>query len=191
MLSILHSDKYEETVKYSKFISFIFKVYSREEALKKINALKEKYPDASHYCFGYVIDNDIKSSDDGEPSKTAGSPILRQIIEKRLNYVLIVVIRFFGGVKLGVGPLTRTYAKMAREVIRKENIVSLIKGYEIRITFNYDVGRDIDYILANSRILGKEYGESIVYHALVSEDILNKLKKYKIEIIGEKYIEKE
>ena len=114
MLSIKDNDKYEEIIKYSKFISFIFRVYSKNEVNDYIDKIKKEYPNATHYCYGYVIDNDIKSSDDGEPSRTAGAPILNQITGNNLNYTLIIVVRYFGGIKLGVGPLTRAYGKVAR-----------------------------------------------------------------------------
>ncbi|MGN1342268.1 MAG: IMPACT family protein [Bacilli bacterium] len=191
MLSIKNSNKYEETIKYSKFISLIFRVYNEEEVKKIINDIKKEYPSATHYCYAYIIENNIKSSDDGEPSKTAGIPILNQILGNNLNYTLIVVIRYFGGIKLGTGLLTRTYAKVAKEVITKDNIIELVKGYNIDITFNYDNTKDIDYILSNSKIISKIYNNDITYNALVTEETLNKLNNYKVIINNETYIEKE
>lgn len=191
LLSIKNSNKYEETIKYSKFISLIFRVYNEEEVKKIINNIKKEYPSATHYCYAYIIENNIKSSDDGEPSKTAGIPILNQIIGHNLNYTLIVVIRYFGGIKLGTGLLTRTYSKVAREVIQKDNIITLIKGYNITIKFNYENIKDIDYILLNSRIISKEYNNKITYNVLVTEETLNKLNNYKVIINNETYIEKE
>ena len=191
LLSIKNSNKYEETIKYSKFISLIFRVYNEEEVKKRINNIKKEYPSATHYCYAYIIENNIKSSDDGEPSKTAGIPILNQIIGHNLNYTLIVVIRYFGGIKLGTGLLTRTYSKVAREVIQKDNIITLIKGYNITIKFNYENIKDIDYILLNSRIISKEYNNNITYNVLVTEETLNKLNNYKVIINNETYIEKE
>ena len=191
MFSIKNNDKYEEIIKYSKFISLIFRVYSKEEVNKILNKIKKEYPNATHYCYGYVIDNDIKSSDDGEPSKTAGIPILNQILNNHLNYTLIIVIRYFGGVKLGAGPLTRSYAKVARNVINKNNIVTLEKGYNININFNYNDIKDVEYILGNSKIINKTFDNDIVYNAYVNNETLNKLSKYKIIINKEIYIEKE
>lgn len=191
MLSIKNNDKYEEVIKYSKFISFIFRVYSKTEVNNYLDKIKEEYQGATHYCYGYVIDNDIKSSDDGEPSKTAGSPILNQITSNNLNYILIIVVRYFGGVKLGVGPLTRAYAKVAREVIKENNIITLVKGYDILITFNYNNIKDIDYILKDSHIINKVFDNSITYNALVTSDTLNKLNNYNTKINKEIYIEKE
>ena len=175
MLSIKDNDKYEEIIKYSKFISFIFRVYSKNEVNDYIDKIKKEYPNATHYCYGYVIDNDIKSSDDGEPSRTAGA----------------IVVRYFGGVKLGVGPLTRAYGKVAREVIRDNNIITLVKGYDIMITFGYSDIKDIDYILRDSHIISKVFEDNIIYNVLVTSDVLDKLGNYNIKINKDIYIEKE
>lgn len=191
MFSIKNNDRYEDIIKYSKFISLIFRVYSKEEVTTTLNKIKKEYPNATHYCYGYVIDNDIKSSDDGEPSKTAGLPILNQILSNHLNYTLIIVIRYFGGVKLGTGPLTRAYAKVARNVINKNNIVTLEKGYNININFNYNDIKDVEHILGNSKIIDKTFDNDIVYNVYVNNETLNKLSKYKIIINKEIYIEKE
>ena len=190
MYSIKNNNKYEETIKYSKFISLIYKVYTKEEVKEYLNKAKESYPSATHYCYGYVIDNDIKSSDDNEPSKTAGIPILNQIINNKLNYTLIIVVRYFGGVKLGVGPLTRAYAKVAREVITPNNIITLTKGYDINIIFTYNDIKNIDYLLKDSHIINKTFKDNITYNVIVSEDILNKLINYNITINKETYIGK-
>ena len=191
MLSIKDNDKYEEIIKYSKFISFIFRVYSKNEVNDYIDKIKKEYPNATHYCYGYVIDNDIKSSDDGEPSRTAGAPILNQITGNNLNYTLIIVVRYFGGVKLGVGPLTRAYGKVAREVIRDNNIITLVRGYDIMITFGYSDIKDIDYILRDSHIISKVFEDNIIYNVLVTSDVLDKLGNYNIKINKDIYIEKE
>lgn len=190
MLSIKNNDKYEEIIKNSKFISLIYRVYNKEEVTNYLEKVQKLYPNATHYCFAYIIDNDIKSSDDGEPSKTAGLPILKQIEGHNLNYTLIIVIRYFGGIKLGTGLLTRTYSKMAKEVIKKDNIISLVKGYDITVTFNYNDLKDINYILNNSIIISKDFDNNITYHTYITIDILNKLSKYQININKEIYIEK-
>ena len=189
LLSIKNNDKYELIVKGSKFISLIYRVYSTREVKDILEKIKKEYPNATHYCFGYVIDNDIKSSDDREPSKTAGLPILNQITSSNLNYTLIVVVRYFGGTKLGTGLLTRTYAEVARKVINKDNIISLVKGYNITITFDYNSIKDIDYILGSSKVLSKSFDHIITYNVLVTKEILDRLSNYNIIINNEVYIE--
>ena len=190
MLSIKSSDKYELIIKNSKFISLIFRVYSKKEVNNILDNIKKEYPNATHYCYGYVIDSDIRANDDNEPSGTAGYPILNQITSNNLNYTLIVVVRYFGGIKLGVGSLTRTYAKVSREVIRDNNIIELEKSYDINIVFNYNDIKGIDYILSNSKIITKIFDKNIIYNVYVNKNILDKLSKYDITINKEIYIEK-
>lgn len=191
MFSIKNNDKYELIIKNSKFISLIFRVYNKDEVNDILDSIKKGYPNATHYCYGYVIDSDIRANDDNEPSGTAGYPILNQITSNDLNYTLIVVARYFGGIKLGVGPLTRTYAKVAREVIRDNNIIELEKGYDIDIIFNYNDIKDIDYILGNSKVINKSFDENITYNVYVNKSVLDKLSKYNTIINKEIYIEKE
>lgn len=191
MFSIKNNDKYELIIKNSKFISLIFRVYNKYEVNDILDSIKKEYPNATHYCYGYVIDSDVRANDDNEPSGTAGYPILNQITSNNLNYTLIVVIRYFGGIKLGAGPLTRTYAKVAREVIRDNNIIELEKGYDIDIIFNYNDIKDVDYILGNSKVIDKSFNENIIYNVYVNKSVLDKLSKYNTIINKEIYIEKE
>lgn len=191
MFSIRDNDKFEMVIKNSKFISLIFRVYSKDDVNNILNSVKDEYQGATHYCYGYVIDSDIRANDDNEPSGTAGYPILNQITSNNLNYTLIVVVRYFGGIKLGSGPLARTYAKVARNVINNNNIVMLEKGYDISINFNYNDIKDIDYILGNCKIINKFFDNDITYNVYVNNDTLNKLSKYNVTINRDMYIEKE
>lgn len=191
MFSIKNNDKYELIIKNSKFISLIFRVYNKDEVNDILDSIKKEYPNATHYCYGYVIDSDIRANDDNEPSGTAGYPILNQITSNSLNYTLLVVVRYFGGIKLGAGLLTRTYAKVAREVISDNNIIELEKGYDIDIIFNYNDIKDIDYILGNSKVIYKSFDENITYNVYVNKSVLDKLSKYNTIINKEIYIEKE
>ncbi|MGM9876444.1 MAG: IMPACT family protein [Bacilli bacterium] len=191
MFSIRDNDKFEMVIKNSKFISLIFRVYSKDDVNNILNSVKNEYQGATHYCYGYVIDSDIRANDDNEPSGTAGYPILNQITSNNLNYTLIVVVRYFGGIKLGAGPLTRAYAKVARNVINSNNIVMLEKGYDISINFNYNDIKDIDYILGNCKIINKSFDNDITYNVYVNNDTLNKLSKYNVTVNKEIYIEKE
>ena len=190
MFSIKSNNRYEYIIKNSKFISLIFRVYSKDEVNNYLEKAKKEYADATHYCYGYVIDNEIKMSDDGEPSGTAGNPILKQIQSNNLNYTLIIVVRYFGGIKLGAGPLTRTYAKVARDVIDKDNIIELVKGYDIDITFNYSDIKNIDYLLSNSKIINKIFDNNVTYSVYVTRDILDLLSNYNVKMKKEIFIEK-
>ena len=109
----------EIIIKKSKFIAKLYNINDVSEVETIINDLKKEYKKATHFCFAYSINGQEKAFDDGEPSHTAGLPILNVIHMKNLNNILIVVVRYFGGVKLGAGPLTRAYSKSASEIIKK------------------------------------------------------------------------
>lgn len=106
-------------IKKSKFIAYYYEVYSKEEADTILDNLKKEHKKARHIPYAYKIDNIIKKSDDKEPANTAGTPIYNLIMQNNLNNVLICVVRYFGGIKLGAGPLMRAYLKSANEVIKK------------------------------------------------------------------------
>ena len=109
----------EIIIKKSRFIAKLYNINDVSEVETIINDLKKEYKKATHFCFAYSINGQEKAFDDGEPSQTAGLPILNVIHMKNLNNILIVVVRYFGGVKLGAGPLTRAYSKSASEIIKK------------------------------------------------------------------------
>lgn len=100
-------------VKKSKFYSQAYSVQSKEEIEKILEDLQKEHKKATHICYAYVLPNTAKFCDDGEPSGTAGRPIFNVLEKKKLQNTLIVVIRYFGGVKLGAGGLTRAYSKSA------------------------------------------------------------------------------
>jgi uncharacterized YigZ family protein len=112
--------------KGSKFIAFAYSIASEEEMKEKLHELKKKYFDASHYCFAFVLGADkakYRAFDDGEPNHSAGDPILGQIRAKNLTNVLVAVVRYFGGTKLGVSGLITAYKLAAEEVLNKAKIV--------------------------------------------------------------------
>lgn len=118
----------ELVVKKSRFIAWAAPVKSRDEALRLINEARQSYPDARHHCWAYVIGDPGAAStaamnDDGEPSGTAGRPILNVLQHKAIGDVAVVVIRYFGGVKLGAGGLVRAYAGATEQVLREIDLV--------------------------------------------------------------------
>ena len=110
---------YTLEIKKSKFIAYYFEVYTKEEVINVLNDLKKEHKKAKHIPYAYKIDNDIKKTDDKEPSGTSGMPILNIIEKNNLNHTLIAVVRYFGGIKLGAGGLIRAYSNAAKEVIKK------------------------------------------------------------------------
>lgn len=110
---------YTLEIKKSKFIAYYYEVQTKEEAINILNDLKKEHKKARHIPYAYKIDNDIKKSDDKEPSGTSGMPILNIIEKNNLNHILIAVVRYFGGINLGAGGLIRAYSNAAKEVIKK------------------------------------------------------------------------
>ena len=126
--------------KRSQFIANIFYVESAQEAMEKIKEIRKKYYDARHHCYAYVVQEETlvkKASDDGEPSGTAGSPILNVIEKNGLTNVLIVVTRYFGGILLGAGGLVRAYTGAATEAIKTSEIVAQEAGLVALVTVAY------------------------------------------------------
>ena len=118
--------------KRSKFLAFAYPVEKEADIKEIIAILKKKYHDASHHCYAYILGTDksiFRMNDDGEPSGTAGHPIRGQLLSKGLTNVLVVVVRYFGGVKLGTGGLRAAYKLSAKEVL--ENAVIIEK----KVTF--------------------------------------------------------
>lgn len=109
----------------SKFISLLIPLTSKEEYKDKLLEVKKIYPNATHYCYAFNFKGYAKASDDNEPQGTAGKPILRVLQLKNIDNGLLVVIRYFGGIKLGASKLLRTYVKASSEVI---NLISKERG---------------------------------------------------------------
>ena len=140
--TISNNSEAEIIEKKSKFIAHIFYVESIEEAEKYLKATRKKYHDARHNCFAYAIETidggiAVKYNDDGEPAGTAGSPILKILLEKGITNVLVVVTRYFGGILLGTGGLVRAYTKTTLEALNKVEIIKKEKGCEIELEIEY------------------------------------------------------
>lgn len=133
--AILYKDK------GSKFIGYLFHVTSEEEVKDSLEQVKKKYHDARHWCYAYRLDFDgvrYRVNDDGEPSNTAGQPIYGQLLAFGVTNVLIVVVRYFGGVKLGVGGLIKAYRTCAEQTLQEAEIIEKIIKKELVITSSYE-----------------------------------------------------
>ncbi len=162
-------------IKNSKFICLLYKIQTKEEINILLEQAHQEYPNATHYCYAYILDNQKLATDDGEPANTAGIPILQVLEKNRLNYVLCIVVRYFGKIKLGAGGLVRAYTKSVVECL-KEHIIELKEGFYISITFDYNVLKKVDYILKENSILKKSFQEKITYHLYTTTDIIEALK---------------
>ena len=169
MFTIKNDLNGELIVNKSRFITYVYKVNNILEVNEKIDELKVKYKDATHYCYSYIIDNIKRFNDDGEPSHTAGMPILNVLESKNLNYVLAVVIRYFGGIKLGAGGLVRAYTNAVSSTISNEFIIPIKKMLTKRIMFDYSYINKINYILKENKITYKEFDKDVIYEFTYEE----------------------
>ena len=166
----------EIIIKNSKFICIIHKIYNINDIDLYLKKVKDLYKDATHYCYAYIINDNKKFSDDGEPSGTAGSPIMQVLEKNNLNYVICIVIRYFGGIKLGSGGLIRAYSKSVIECLKLSNIKELINGYNVDIIFNYNYINTVNYLLKECNILNKEFNDNITYNLNIDNNLYNQLK---------------
>ena len=168
--------------KKSRFIANLFYVETPQEAENKIKQIKKKYYDAKHNCFAYITlnENEIqkKCSDDGEPSGTAGAPML-EILEKQSIYnVVVIVTRYFGGILLGTGGLVRAYSDSLKEAIKKSTLVEQEPGYEAEIKLPYADFEKFKYYCNknNINIINSEYSDFIICKIEVNDAEKNRLE---------------
>ena len=183
-------------VEKSKFITYFYPCDNKSEAERIISEVRSLHPDATHVCYGYIIYDEsliYKSSDDGEPSQTAGAPILNVLKKNALTNVICLVVRYFGGIKLGAGGLTRTYSNAASNCLIKCNIVNLIDAYSFEIRFAYDKTKIIDKILDNEKyvIIDKQYDLNVTYKIQVLDEASIDLLKDKISYLNVEFSNKQ
>ena len=146
----------------SRFIAFAFPIVNANEFKEKLDSVKKQHPRATHHCFAYRLGTDqdkYRVSDDGEPSGTAGRPILGQIDSNQLTDVLVIVVRYFGGTLLGVGGLINAYKTAASLVLQSAQIVQKQVYIRYRLDFDYTLINDI-------MIIGKQFDCVIVQRAI-------------------------
>lgn len=204
-VTILKNETAEITEKKSKFIANLFYVENTKEIEEKIKEIKKKYYDARHSCIAYrVIENNQvveKSSDDGEPSGTAGSPMLNILKKNNLCNVLIVVTRYFGGILLGTGGLVRAYSEATQRAIEKSTLISRIEGIELEVKLDYANLEIFKYYCKNNNIniTNIKYLDDILLNIEMEKnrkntflkEIENKMLKIKgLQVIREKHVNK-
>jgi len=180
----------EIIINKSRFICLTYNVSDINEVDYKLQEVKIKYKDATHYCYAYIVGGMEKANDDGEPSGTAGVPILNVLQKEQLQNVLCIVVRYFGGIKLGTGGLVRAYSKACKEGLI---ITSLEKGYLLEISFEYNKIKDIEYLIGDSKIISKNFDMLPTFKIKITldkyEQIIDKLKYISsVKIIEEIYI---
>ena len=171
----------EITEKKSKFIANIIKVNSRQNAEDEINKIKKIYHDARHNCVAYrVIEDDMiieKSSDDGEPSGTAGGPMLNILQKNNLCNVAVIVTRYFGGILLGTGGLVRAYSDATMMAIEKSEKIEMVLGIVMMARVDYSEYEKFKYYCQKNqiRVENSQYGEDIVCNISLENKVKDKL----------------
>ena len=180
-LSIHSNQSYSFIINKSEFIGHAFYVESVDEAEKYISEIRDKYKDATHNCFAYIIGVDKliqKYSDDGEPSGTAGIPMLEVLRKKDLTNCLVISTRYFGGILLGAGGLVRAYTKSTVGALEESIIVKKELFYNIDIILDYVFWGKIENILKNFglEIINIEYLEQVKINLSVKKENFKRLK---------------
>lgn len=168
--------------KKSRFIATVCPVNTEEDAINFIEKTKKKYWDARHNCHAFVIGerNEMsRCSDDGEPSGTAGKPMLDVLLGQGLHNVCVVVTRYFGGTLLGTGGLVRAYSKAVQEGISNSLVIKKILSCKMKIYTDYNGIGKIQYIIGKSQAItaGTEYTDKVTVEILIKKELLNTLCK--------------
>ncbi|CDC42369.1 putative YigZ family protein [Firmicutes bacterium CAG:449] len=177
----------EIIIEKSKFIGIIKPLNNKDDVKNILNEIKKKYPKATHYCYGYIVNGLQKSNDDGEPSSTAGKPILETLLKNDLFNVILIVVRYFGGIKLGAGGLTRAYVDSASQTIKKSILLTKKEVEIYKINTSYELNDVLNrYLIKKSIIvIDVQYLENIEYTISCEKLDIDDLKNYmqgKIEI---------
>lgn len=192
-LTVQEEEQIQIVEKKSKFIAEIHPVSNIQEVENKIKDIKKKYYDAKHHCIAYrIIDEGRvveRASDDGEPSGTAGAPMLNLLKGNNLCNVVVVVTRYFGGILLGTGGLVRAYSEATNLVIQKSKLVCKTEGYEITLKLEYNNLDTFTYYCKNNNIiiLNIEYAENISIKIEMETDkkeiLMKDIENKKINVI--------
>lgn len=155
-------------IEKSRFITYLFRVFSEEEAKANLYMIQKMHPNATHHCYAFIIgehDEIQRSNDNGEPAGTAGVPMLESLKRHKMQDTLAITVRYFGGIKLGAGGLIRAYSHSVSEALKAAVLTQKMNTTRYTITFPYDFIGKIDYYFAqnNVHVIDKIYEESVTY----------------------------
>lgn len=171
--------------KKSRFIATVRPVTAEEEALALINEMKKEFSDATHNVYAYILreNNIARYSDDGEPSGTAGMPVMEVLKQENLTDIAVVVTRYFGGTLLGAGGLVRAYSKTAKLGVDAAHIATMTYGADMEITVSYDLYGKLQYLLEQEGLSMGEtsFGEEVTTSVFVRDTLQESLQKKIIE----------
>ena len=181
--TVLEDASGEITEKKSRFIAVIHQVESENEALEYIESVKKEHWDARHNCFAYVIGTEQpteRASDDGEPSRTAGLPILESIKTSGLTNVCVVVTRYFGGILLGTGPLAKAYRDSSHEAVLNSRIIRMRYLNNVLFTLDYDSYGKIRYESEkrSMKIVDTQFEDKVFVRMALADNELEYMTSY-------------
>lgn len=194
--TVKQSGSHEIVIQKSRFIAFISRATTEEEAIEFIQNIKKEHWNATHNCSAYLIgENDEiqKANDDGEPSGTAGVPILEVLKKRKLKDTVVVVTRYFGGIKLGAGGLIRAYSSATSEGLDAVGIVERKLVYTMKVKIDYHWLGKIENELRHSEYIIKEieYLEDVIIHTYVDVDKMDTFTEWIVNLSnGQAVIEK-
>jgi uncharacterized YigZ family protein len=174
---------YQQEIKRSKFLAWIAPVNSPQVAKQWIQSLRDKYPDARHVCWAYIAgapNTSLKSmSDDGEPNGTAGKPILNVIEHSGVGDIGVVVVRYFGGIKLGAGGLARAYSSSVSEAMKQAEFIHKVAMQELELKLPYAKEAQVRYLLADAqgKVLDIKYNQLVTLLCHLPAQGVNHFKK--------------
>lgn len=187
-LSIQRNEVYEIEIKKSRFICYLFPIRVAEQATEHLAHLRKLHYKAAHCCYAYILNDNSnvqKMSDDGEPTGTAGVPMLEVLKQRNLTYILAVVVRYFGGTKLGAGGLIRAYGQAVSETLNRAIITQNISQMIGTVTVGYHQVDSFLYYLTQTdlplSITTTEYNADVVFHVAIHVDLAQRLEAELIE----------
>ncbi|MCW6660840.1 YigZ family protein [Aerococcaceae bacterium NML201209] len=204
-LSIQAPCVHEIDIKKSRFICYLFPVKNVEEADAHLTQLRKEHYKATHRCYAYILNENAsvqKMSDDGEPAGTAGVPMLEVLKQRQLTYILAVVVRYFGGIKLGAGGLIRAYGQAVSHALEQANIIQNISQIIGKLNLSYAQIDSFNYFLTQTdlpvSILETQYTDCVTYQFAVHLTDMDALQQhlnerfngeFSLEILGEQTID--
>ncbi|MBM7582709.1 putative YigZ family protein [Caldicoprobacter guelmensis] len=164
--------RHEVVIQKSRFVGDAFYVTSEDEALERLQNVKAEFPDATHHCYAYIVGQEgliQRFNDDGEPGGTAGMPILQVIQNRGLKNVLVVVTRYFGGIKLGANGLVRAYSRTAAEVLDRAGTKRMVLSPRGIICLDYAYIGQVEYFLRQKgvHVTQAEYTDKVTLQVVV------------------------
>lgn len=170
-------------IKGSRFFATLDRATTSEEAMAFVHNLRAEFPDATHHCFAWRLDSTdqgFRYSDDGEPSGTAGRPILQEIQGRNLEQTVLVVTRYYGGTKLGTGGLLRAYSSTAAQALDRATLDEYPVVSSFAITFSYNLSGAVQGVLSafSLKPIHSEYGEETKHHLAVPIEKIDSLQQH-------------